>query len=237
MMKKASKLQVIVLMICAGYLAPAQCNGQTESRVSSASDPPPIKFHLSLEGGVNISSLPGVAQGKPIYGINVGLGTLIRLSDKWALTPELKPLSQRGATDVIAILALNSNLQNPKTDFLASYVDIPILVRYKISNRLFAGAGPQISFLTSADQSTTATTSSGQSITDVQDMKSLMHKESFMVPVEIGYSKLHGTRVDIKVRYNFGVMEAFTATSLASSTHSTLQFILSVPFINVPQKN
>jgi hypothetical protein len=211
------------------------CNGQAALLVLLFGDKVATEnFHVSIDGGLNISSLPGLAQGKPVYGFNFGLGTFIKLNDQWALTPEFKPLSSRGAKEVINILPNDISIQNPKTDFITNYIDIPLLVRYKISNSFFIAAGPQISFLTSAHQKTTGTTTSGQEVSVTQDMKSLMHKESFMVPVEIGYSlsrKRGGKDMDLKVRYNIGVMEAFTATSLAESKNATLQFILAFPFI------
>ena len=190
------------------------------------------KFHLSLDAGLNISTLPGLSQQQPTYGLNLGLGAFFKLSSKWALTLEVKPISSRGASNVKSIYN-DVTIQNPTTDIVTNYIDIPLLIQYAISNRFNIATGPQISFLTSANQRTTGNLSSGQAIVVSENIKSLMHKEGFMVPVQLGYSfsKTSGSpSVSMKIRYNIGIMEAFT-TSLADSKNSTLQFILSVPFI------
>ncbi len=144
-----------------------------------------------------------------------------------------------GAKNVTNILLNDVQLQNSTTDFNFNYIDVPILIRYSISSTLFIAGGPQVSFLTSAKQLTSGTTDSGQSVDITQDMESVMNKQNFMLPIEIGYSlskKRAGKGIDLKVRYNFSVTDAF-ATPLASSQNSTLQFILAFPFINSPAES
>ncbi len=227
-----------LVLILLNAISISSCSGQAALLVLIFGDKVATeKFHLSIDGGLNISSLPGLVQGKSSYGLNFGLGSFIKLSDTWALTPEFKPLSARGAKDVANLLPNDVPIQDPKTDFILNYIDIPILIRYKISNALFVSAGPQISFLTSAKQETSGTTATGQAVTVTQDMKAVVHKESFMVPVELGYSlsqERGGKGIDLKVRYNVGIMEAFT-TDVVASKNSTLQFILSFPFISLPK--
>lgn len=40
-------------------------------------------FHLSIDGAINLSSFPGLAEGKMGGGLNFGLGTHIKLGEKW----------------------------------------------------------------------------------------------------------------------------------------------------------
>ena len=83
-----------------------------------------------------------------------------------------------------------------------------------------------------AYQMTTGSLPSGRNVVVAEDIKSLMHKESFMVPVQLAYdlSSKRWKRVTMKARYSIGIMEVFTATSIASSTHSTFQFMVNFPF-------
>jgi hypothetical protein len=196
-------------------------------------------FHLSLDAGVNASTLPGIEQGNPVYGINFGLGSFIRMNDKWTLRPEFKPLSPKGAKDVKNILPNEVTLNDPKTDFVLNYIDVPLLLQYKISNSFFVAGGPQISFLTTSDQKTSGTTISGQQVEIKQDLRPHMNRQDFSVPLEIGYSlskKRGGKGLDLKLRYNIGITEVFTNSTLGSSTNNTFQFILSFPFINLPEE-
>lgn len=41
------------------------------------------KFHLSIDGALNISSLPDFNPGETIIGVNFGLGTHIMLNEEW----------------------------------------------------------------------------------------------------------------------------------------------------------
>lgn len=61
------------------------------------------KFHLSVDLGMNFASMPGLEKQNGTHGFYFGLGTFIKLNDKWALTPEFKPLSPRGAKDVLPL--------------------------------------------------------------------------------------------------------------------------------------
>ena len=45
-------------------------------------------FHLSVDIGMNISSLPNLEQDGSTTGLYFVLGTFIKINDKWALTPE-----------------------------------------------------------------------------------------------------------------------------------------------------
>ncbi len=185
-------------------------------------------FHLSMDVGFNVSSLPGLSQQQPIFGSNIGFGTYFKLNNKWALAPELKLFSSRGAADVKSIYN-DVTIQNPKSNIVTNYIDLPLLVQYNISDQVNVAAGAQISFLTYAKQITTGSLASGQTVTVSYDIKSLMHKEGFMVPIQLGYTS-RPSGVGLKLRYNIGIMEAFTATSIAESKNSTFQFIACLPF-------
>lgn len=223
----------VIALTALTFFSIAYCNAQSSWSVLTFGDHTAAeKFHISLDVGLNISTLPGLSQQQPIYGLNLGLGAFFKLSSKWALTTELKPISSRGASNVKSIYN-DVTIQNPTTDIVTNYIDIPLLVQYAISKRFNIATGPQISFLTSANQRTTGNLSSGQAIVVSENIKSLMHKEGFMVPVQLGYSfskTSSSSGVSLKIRYNIGIMEAFT-TSLVESKNSTFQFIVSVPFI------
>lgn len=189
------------------------------------------KFRFFVNLGLSISTLPGLTQHKSIYGLNFGFGASIKLNKTWALTPELILFSPRGANDVVSIYN-DITIQNSRTALRTNYIDLPLLLQYEISENVSVAAGPQISFLVTAYQTTTGSLASGRNVVVTEDIKSLMHKESFMVPVQVAYalSSKRWKRVIMKARYNIGIMEVFTATSIASSTHSTFQFIVGFPF-------
>jgi len=196
------------------------------------------KFHLSVDLGMNIASMPGLEQQKATYGTYFGLGTFIKINDKWALTPEFKPLSPRGAKKVLPLTDYSGTLTDVTYDFALKYIDVPILIQYRVTPKLFVSAGPQFNFLTAARQVANGKLASGNTV-DVQEVATdRFNKINFAVPVEIGYmlsNARKGKGLDVKVRYNFGINNMLKEYSYGNSKGSTFQIFLSFPFIT-PQE-
>jgi len=192
------------------------------------------KFHLSVDVGMNFSSMPGLEKQKGTNGLYFGLGTFIKLNDKWALTPEFKPISPRGAKDVLPLRDYSSVLTDVNYQLELNYIDVPILAQYKITPTFFVSTGPQISFLTSAKQVSEGKLPSGNSVDIEEKFKSDFNSVYFSVPLEIGYSLSNahkGKGMDIKLRYNVGLSEMVKNANYGSSKGSTLQVFLSFPFV------
>ena len=192
------------------------------------------KFHLSVDAGLNIASLPGLKNQQATHGLYFGLGTFIKLNEKWALTPEFKPLSPRGANQVVPLRDYATSLSSATYRFELNYIDVPILVQYKLSEKLFASAGPQISFLTSATQIASGNSPAGTAVEIKEKMKSNFSATYFSFPIEAGYhlsDARKGKGMDVKIRYAIGLSNMIAATNYGSSNGSTFQVFLSFPFI------
>ena len=196
------------------------------------------KFHLSLDLGANYSSLPGIKNQQGVFGVYFGLGTNIKLNEKWALTPEFKPLSPRGARQVPPLNDYSLVLTDPQYEIALNFIDVPILLQYRPGTKWLFSTGPQISFLTRANQLAEGKLPNGNSVSISESIKSSFHKVYFAVPLEVGYrlsSARKGKGLNVKMRYNIGVSDMISNTSYGSSTGSTFQFFLSFPFIK-PQE-
>ena len=192
------------------------------------------KFHLSVDAGLNISSMPGLKQQQSSHGLYFGLGTFIKLNEKWALTPEFKPLSPRGANQVAPMRDYSSTVSSASYSFALNYIDVPVLVQYKLNEKLFASAGPQISFLTSATQVAAGNIPAGTTVDIKEKMKSNFSGTYFSFPIEAGYhvsDARKGKGMDLKIRYAFGLSNMIAAGNYGSSNRSTFQVFLSFPFI------
>jgi hypothetical protein len=124
-------------------------------------------------------------------------------------------------------------------DFNLGYIDVPVLAQYKLTPKVFASAGPQISFLTRARQIAETTLPTGQEVSVNEDISDNFNALYFSVPLELGYS-LHNARdgkgLNLKLRYNVGVSNMFSNTDYGSSRGSTFQVFLSLPFVLPPDK-
>jgi hypothetical protein len=196
------------------------------------------KFHLSVDLGMNISSLPGIEPQQHNRGLYFGLGTFIKLDDKWTLNPEFKPLSPRGARSISPLNDYSSVLSDVTYDVDLNYIDVPVLLQYRINEKFFASAGPQISFLTSATQVASGNLPLGNVVDIEESVKSSFKPIHISIPVELGYSlsdARKGKGMNIKFRYNIGVSQVIASSSVGKSSGSTFQIFASFPFIKVEQ--
>jgi hypothetical protein len=195
-------------------------------------------FYLSIDGALNVSTLPGLDEYKTIVGVNYGLGVHIRLNDKWFLKPEFKPLSRKGATKINPITSVSGDFTIDETKIKMNYIDFPILVQYNITPKLYVSAGPEISFVTDANQFVYGSQTDGLETTVKINTKSFFNKTNFSFPVEAGYcftlsTKKSSTKIRVNVfaRYEYGFMEIFKDPAVGSANISLFQFGLSLPFI------
>ncbi len=233
---KGTKFSLLfIAFLISGSLITKNCSAQAALVAMIFGDKVATEnFHTSLDLGMNFSALPGLDKGTYKHGFYFGLGTFIKMNDKWALTPEFKPLSQRGARKVDPIRAYEG-VSDPRYDIILNYIDIPVLVQYRISPKLFVSAGPQISFLTKALQSTEGKAESPHNdVKILEDFTDTFNGIYFSIPLEIGYS-IHDISndqdMDIKIRYCIGLNEVIADKAFASSNISSFQVMLSFPFV------
>jgi hypothetical protein len=202
-------------------------------------------FFFSLKVGGTYSMITNVDEGKNRVSANFGLVNNIRLSDRLYLTPEFLPLSPRGVKEVPILTTGNPNLDdllvNPSsTDRKLSYIDIPVLIRYHLTERWMISAGPQVSFLTGATDIYRS-----EPLEDVELLTELDIKEAIK-PVDMGgvidvsylFSKpMGGKGLVIYIRYNLGFIDMLKNNSGDPHRNSSFQFGAAFPFIEHPGNN
>lgn len=201
------------------------------------------QFHLSIDAALNLSSFNGLEGSKMGAGVNFGLGTHIKLGEKWQLKPEFKPLSKKKVTSIDPVTVVPGELQIDETKVTLNYIDIPVFLQYKITPRFFISAGPQISFLTSASQFSTGTLENGKESTIIIDAEDYFNNIDVSFPLEAGYTlrlanKRSTSTMDVHLfaRYEYGFMEVFKDTEVGSSRISMFQIGGSLPFIKTPEE-
>ncbi|KAF2513699.1 PorT family protein [Flavobacterium zhairuonense] len=97
-----------------------------------------VKF--GVKGGLNFANLGGDLDGDGVTSFHVGALAEIKLSDKFAVQPEVL-FSGQGAD--FSEDGFDSTLK-------FSYLNIPVMAKYYVIEKLSIEAGPQIGFLLSA---------------------------------------------------------------------------------------
>lgn len=150
-------------------------------------------FYFSLKGGLNFSSFNGLPGAEYKPGVHFGLVNNIRINDRWDFIPEFMPMSWKGAKNLnfhpSGIPQLDS-LSPSETSISGNlnYIDIPILMRYKLTEKWRFEFGPQVSILTSAKDRYTATFRDDDEFTYTINRKADFRTMDFGFLLSLGYS-------------------------------------------------
>jgi hypothetical protein len=234
-MKPNKLMTLAAILVCS--LISAKANSQAALLVLIfGEDAATENFHFSLDGGLNVVEMTNL-NGKSFVLANFGLGTHIRLNDRWTLAPEFKPLSGRGEKGINPFIEIPEDIADELTSAESrvklNYIDIPVLFRYKANKHWYFAAGPQISFRTKATAITLASLDSGREIEIEDPIEDLTEWYDFSFPIEIGYNFMQNKTmggVDLRVRFAPGFVNVID-TEESSFRNNVVQFILSFPFL------
>ena len=144
-----------------------------------------VKF--GVKGGLNIATLGGDAEdAKSLVGFHVGGFAEIKLSDKFAIQPELL-YSTQGAK-------FEGTDGDADYDDKLDYLNIPVMAKYYVAEGFSLEAGPQIGFLLSAKE-------------DGEDVKDFYKSIDFGVNFGAGYDFTEN--LSAGVRYNLGLSNIY----------------------------
>ncbi len=145
------------------------------------------KIQFGVKSGLNIATITGDLEGdlSSRYGFHIGIISQIPISDNLAIQPELLYSSQGVGNDFLIIE------QTIKLD----YINIPILLKYNLSENFSVEVGPQAGFLLSAKLD-----ESGDEEVDIKDVV-----KGFDLSAGLGLSYQFDFGLNLSSRYNFGL--------------------------------
>ena len=244
---KNNKIGRILILISLLIIITAASYGQAALIVLILGDKVATEqFHLSIDGALNLSNFPGLDGSKMGAGVNFGLGTHIKLGEKWHLKPEFKPLSRKKATSINTITpvpGVPGEFTIKDSKLTLNYIDVPVFLQFNITPQFYVSAGPQVSFLTGASQFSTGNLEDGKESTVKIDAQSFFKTVNFSFPVEAGYTVKLATKrststmdINVFVRYEYDFLEIFNDPATGSSKISLFQIGLSMPFIKTAEE-
>ena len=113
-------------------------------------------MEFGLDGGVNFSSISGLESKSMATDVHLGFYFDIKMSSQLWINTGVLVKSSQGASklsenDVQALYPeLDSFIAVGKFSQSMGYFNIPIMLKYRFKNHLYAEAGTQISFLTNS---------------------------------------------------------------------------------------
>ena len=127
---------------------------------------------------LNIATLTGdVGDASSLVGFQIGAFAEFKISQKFAIQPELMYSTQGASSDSGGDLKLD-------------YINIPVMAKYYVAKSFSLEAGPQIGFLVSAKA-------------DGEDVKDFVKSTDFSFNLGAGYDFTE--KLSAGLRYNFGL--------------------------------
>lgn len=184
-------------------------------------------IRYGVKGGLNLSNFSGDTDGinlKSKAGFNVGGFAEIKLVNKFYIQPELL-YSTQGTKFKFNFYTEGGVFQSADISFNLSYINLPVMFKYYVADKLNIEAGPQIGFLTSAKAKTTL---KGYSGSHEMDAKDFFRSIDFGLNFGAGYEFTEN--IFASARYNLGLANiAKTEAGDNSKIHNGV-FSLSVGY-------
>jgi opacity protein-like surface antigen len=151
---------------------------------------------LGAKLGLNLSSLRSDMDFDSKIGFNLGVFAEINLSDKLIFQPELL-YSTQGAS-----LEQSFDSNSFKITNSVDYLNIPLTLKYGVTDKLFLEFGPQLGFLLSGE-SKYEETYGGETTSETEDIKEFTNSIDF--GLNFGVSFDIAENIMIAARYNLGL--------------------------------
>jgi opacity protein-like surface antigen len=151
---------------------------------------------LGAKLGLNLSSLRSDMDFDSKIGFNLGVFAEINLSDKLIFQPELLYSTQGASFEQ----SFDSN--SFKVTNSVDYLNIPLILKYGVTDKLFLEFGPQLGFLLSGE-SKYEETFGGETTSETEDIKEFTNSIDF--GLNFGVSFDIAENIMIAARYNLGL--------------------------------
>ncbi|MET3027603.1 porin family protein [Flavobacterium sp. UW10123] len=154
-----------------------------------------IKF--GVKGGINLSTFTGdIEDVSSKVGFQVGGFAELKLSEKFSVQPEVL-YSLQGAK-----FKEDGDSYSYKEKIHASYLNIPVIAKYYVIDKLSVEAGPQIGFLLSAKDKWESV-EDGEKYSGKENVKDGFKSVDFSLNIGAGYDFTEN--ISAGIRYNFGL--------------------------------
>jgi Outer membrane protein beta-barrel domain len=199
-------------------------------------------FYFSLKIGANVSNLSGMSDLSARRGLNFGLLSTIKLNDDFYLVPEFSPISRKGAEGIpypgSGLPPVDGAISPPDESTMnLNYLDLPVIAKYQINERLSIGTGPAFSFLLGASNDFTREFREEDVLTYSESSRMEWNRFDFGWAAEVTFSLVdarEGDGLNIHARYTKGFTDIISNNPGPAITNSTFQFFLSLPFLEKP---
>lgn len=187
-----------------------------------------VKF--GVKAALNVASLTGdVEDASSLVGFQVGGFAEIKLSEKFAIQPELM-YSAQGGKDSFSESEGGFYSYSEESTTKLGYINIPLMAKYYVAKSISLEAGPQIGFLLSAKKDfdfTETFDGESESGSESEDIKDSTSSVNFGFNFGAGYDFTEN--LSIGLRYNLGLSDLVDSDEIDASVKNNV-FSVSVGY-------
>ena len=198
------------------------------------------KVEFGLDGGLNVTNISGLQTSGNKYGFNLGFYFDVKLKNpSWIVHTGVLVKSTMGADDIPVYSLDNIDLDNAfsggSVKRKLGYFNVPIMIKYKWKNNLFAEAGPVFGLMNKSKDEFVASVEKKEDLTYTISIKDQYHPLDAGIMTGIGYRLLRGNGMNVAIRYYLGLVDITIDDSTPSQYNRSLYFAIGIP-IGVSKK-
>lgn len=202
------------------------------------------KIEFGLDGGLNMANLNGIDPGSFANNFNLGFYFDLKLKNpSWMLHTGVIVKSTMGAKDLAVYSLDNPDLDNSfaggSVERRLGYFNVPILMKYKFSNKFFAEAGPMLGLMSKSKDVFTKEISDSEDLSYEKKIRDLYHPLDAGLMLGVGYRLMGGNGMNLGIRYYYGLVDVEIEDNSANVMNRSLSFTVGIPIGKggKPEKN
>jgi hypothetical protein len=190
------------------------------------------KVEFGLDGGLNLSEQTGLNNPKSLPTFNLGFYFDIKLKDAWLIHTGVIVKSSMGAGDLpvyaLGSPELDASFEGGSVDRKLNSFNVPVMIKYRFKNHLFAETGPMFGLLYQAVDEFTNTVQ-GDELTYRKDIRDNFHPLDAGWMTGIGYRLMKGNGMNLGIRYYIGFVDVVINDDSGSVKNKSLYFTVGIP--------
>ncbi len=192
------------------------------------------RVEFGLDGGLNLSTQSGLNDRKNLRSFNLGFYFDIKFkeSQRWMLHTGVIVKSDMGVSELPVYLLGEADVDSVFTGGSIkrklSYFNVPVLIKYRLSNQFYIEAGPQLGLLYKAYDEFSNTVL-GNEVTYRNEVRDHFHRLDAGIMAGIGYRLMKGNGMNFGVRYYYGLVDVLIDDSGDTLANRSFYFTVGIP--------
>ena len=193
------------------------------------------KLEFGLLGGVNLSNMSELSGAETLPGFHLGFYFDLVLNDKLLLHPGVIVKSPLGTQGLAPYPTGDDNLDelfetnNGEVARKLRYFHVPVLLKYRFLDQLYAEGGVQLGLMYKAFDEFTASVEDDDDLVYTVDIKDQIKRIEAGVALGAGYKLLKGQGMQFGVRYFWGLTDTLKDNPGDAVKNSSLYIYATIP--------